>query len=233
MPYYKYLEARWAEALVAQGLVMFSSLSWFNETEDPSRGDALDGTRRFFPLAGLEVTQVSDPPGTVLDPDHSFQSAARYRDHIFIFCVSRVRSCQLKEKFAGPGQKEPACVEIHDVGLFCERLSRALEKCSPVQRRTFFHDDVTYYRFEDPPGNVWPLPSKLATHKVEQFSEEEEHRFVFSTKRNAFAFQRVDLVLAGSAARAPTPTPTLDPARHRRPMVLGSLGDCCRVLPCP
>jgi len=230
MSYYKYVESRWARALVEEGRLMFSSLAWFQESEDPSCGDAFEGVRKYFPADGLAITRLSEPAGSFVDADHSFQSAARERDHIFIFSVSRTLSPELQAKFAGPEPKEMACVEIHDSGLFYNRLARALGKRSPVHRRTLFHDDVTYYRFEEPPLGVWPLPARLTTHKESRYSDEEEHRFIFSTKRNAFALEHVEIVLVHRDAR--TPRRTLDPMHHRRPLALGPLDDCCQIVAC-
>jgi hypothetical protein len=231
MSYYKYLELRWARALVEEGSVMFSSLAWFQDSEDPSRGDEFEGVRKYFTATGLPITRVSEPAGSFVDPGHSFQSVARERDHIFIFSVSRRLSPELEEQFGGPGHEEMACVEIHDSARFYDRLVRVLGKRSPVQRRTCFHDDVTYYPFERPPEVAWALPATLATHKEEsRFSREEEHRFVFSTKRHAFDANRVETFLVGNASVRRRHA--LDPARHRRLLALGPLGECCRIVPC-
>ena len=117
-----------------------------------------------------------------------------------------------------------ACVEIHDSRRFYDRLVRALGKQSPIQRRT-------YYPFETPPEGTWALPAKLAMHKEEsRFSHEEEHRFVFSTKRHAFDANRVETFLVGNASARRRRL--LDPAGHRRPLALGTLRECCRIIPC-
>src|SRR5437763_1423272 len=97
---------------------MFSSLAWFQETEDPARGDEFEGTRRYFPINGLEITKVNDPPATFVERDYSFHSVARYSDQIFIYSTSRRHSADVKTKFAGPEKREMACVEIYDSDRF-------------------------------------------------------------------------------------------------------------------
>lgn len=110
-----------------------------------------------------------------------------------------------------------------------DQLGRALKTRSPVQRRTLFHDDVTYYSFEEPPESVWAFPAKVATYKERlRFSGQEEHRFVFSTKRHAFDAYCVDTFLVGNGYKRPRPN--LDEAHHRVDLVLGPLLDCCRLV---
>jgi hypothetical protein len=227
---YRYTEPKWAEALVDHGSVLFSSLSWFQELEDPARADEFEGVRKYLPADGLEIGRVSAPPTTFVDPHNSFQAAARERDRIFVYCVSRRPSPELAAKFAGEPQQAAACVEIYDVELFHQRLARALGRRSPVQRRTLFRADVSYYSFEKPPGAVWALPAKLATYKDEsRFADEEEHRFVFSTDRNAFKPERVEVQLVGKDHFRRRRRP-LDAKVHRVPLTLGPLSDCCRIV---
>ncbi len=40
---YKYLPSQYANALIEEGEVMFSTLSWFKQLEDQRRGDLLEG----------------------------------------------------------------------------------------------------------------------------------------------------------------------------------------------
>ena len=223
---YKYLEPRWAVPFVEEGRIRFSSLAWFqNYEDDEERGDEFEGVRKYF--AG-KATRANEPSGPVMLPHHTFQAAAKARDHIFVLCVSRRLSVKLAERFKSPGTAI-TCVEIYDADVFLERLASTLKKQSPVQRQSLFREDVTYYSIDDPPGTNWALPKKLATHKGLRFADQEEHRFVFASKRHAFDPYRVDTWLVGDGA-ARRARPKLAAINHCRDLALGPLFDCCRTI---
>jgi hypothetical protein len=79
---YKYLPSRYAETMVTRGDVMFSTLAWFQNYEDEQRGDRFEGTRKYFPVGGLEVTRTErdgkpHPPVSFTASTESLQSRAR------------------------------------------------------------------------------------------------------------------------------------------------------------
>jgi hypothetical protein len=64
---YKVLPEIYARRLVESGEMMWSTLAWFQNEEDPARGDEFEATRRHFPLDGLSVTRK----GRGGRPDHA------------------------------------------------------------------------------------------------------------------------------------------------------------------
>jgi hypothetical protein len=148
---YKYLPSRYAETMVASGEIMFSTLAWFQNYEDDQRGDRFEGTRKYFPVGGLEVTRTerdgkAHPPVSFKAPTESLQSRARAHNHIFIYSTS------LKNGLAF--DDADACVEIYDPVKFVERLRAALKSHRSAKSETLIHDEVKYYDFEAPPENV-------------------------------------------------------------------------------
>ncbi|MGH8636198.1 MAG: hypothetical protein ACREUZ_03590 [Burkholderiales bacterium] len=55
---FKMLPEVYARRLVEIGEMMWSTLAWFQNEEDPNRGDKIDATRRHFPPDGLAVTRT-------------------------------------------------------------------------------------------------------------------------------------------------------------------------------
>jgi hypothetical protein len=53
---YKYLPRQYADAMIERGELMCSTLAWFQNYEDDQRGDRFEGTRKYFPVSGLQVT---------------------------------------------------------------------------------------------------------------------------------------------------------------------------------
>ena len=56
---FKYLALPHAHAMLDAGELMFSTLSWFQNLEDPDRGDGFEGTHKYFPIGGLEATRLA------------------------------------------------------------------------------------------------------------------------------------------------------------------------------
>ena len=110
-PLYKYLPSRYAETMVTRGDVMFSTLAWFQNYEDDQRGDRFEGTRKYFPVGGLEVTRTErdgkpHPPVSFKASTESLQSRARGHNHIFIYSTSLQSGLNFDDA--------DACVEIYD-----------------------------------------------------------------------------------------------------------------------
>ena len=55
---YKYLPGRYAASMIDRGELMFSTLAWFQNYEDDQRGDRFEGTRKYFPVGGLDTTRT-------------------------------------------------------------------------------------------------------------------------------------------------------------------------------
>ena len=226
---YKYLPLEYGVAMIERGELMFSTLAWFQNLEDRERGDEFEGTHKYFPLGGLEVTRTErdgkpHPPVKFMLPNDSLQSKAKGRDHIFIYSTALRRGLT---QF-GDGTLPSACVEIHKPMIFLTKLRSVLRLTSRAKAATLIHDEVRYYSFADPPGNVYALPDKLTMHKHEGFREQHEYRFAFGTKRDVFDFEHFDYELVREGVRQPRQV--LKESDHRWKLKIGSLADCCRLL---
>ena len=157
---YKYLPLRYAQALIEEGEVMFSTLSWFKQLEDQQRGDLLEGTHVHRPENGLEVTMVH----RVGDPSiagqrrtlgrESLVSEVIGQDHIFIYSTSLQPGLN---QFSSESD-ESGCVEIHSPANFLGRLKARLRKWPPIAKTPVIHDRVSYYAATDLPGTTYALP---------------------------------------------------------------------------
>jgi hypothetical protein len=164
---------------------MFSTLSWFQNLEDRERGDEFEGTHKYFPVGGLEITRTErdgrpHPPVTFTYPNQSLQSKATGSDHIFIYSTSLRPGLTQFGNAAVP----TACVEIYDPAKFVLRLRAVLRRTPRAKVETLIHDEVRYYSFADPPGNVYALPDRLTMHKHDGFGNQHEYRIAFGTKRD-------------------------------------------------
>jgi len=227
---YKFLEARWADSLINEGVVHCSSLAWFQnfeDDEDDERSDPFEGKRKYFPIGGLPIQKLGAPSPGLL-PDQSFQSAVLECNHIFVFSTSLEAAPDVADRFRRPTDREMVSVEIKDPVAFAARFRATLGRLSRVQQRTFFSSLVSYYRFEEPPLGTWALPHRIVMHKEKRFEHQCEYRFAFATRRHAFDANAVDTVLVGKDHRRPRPA--LDPAQHCRNIRLGSLADVCRLV---
>jgi hypothetical protein len=222
---YKYLPSRYAETMVGRGEIMFSTLTWFQNYEDDQRGDRFEGTRKYFPVGGLEVTRTErdgkvHAPVSFKAPTDSLQSRARAHNHIFIYSTSLKNGLVFDDA--------DACVEIYDAVTFTERLRTALKSHRSAKADTLIHDEVKYYDFEAPPDNVWALPHLLALHKHRSFAVQHEYRFAFGIRRNVFNFEHVDCFIVRDGETFPIRR--LEAARHRKVIRIGSLADCCKIV---
>ena len=163
---YKYFsERKWAEAFI-NGEVLFRSLSYFRDYEDNNvREDHNEGTSIYRPEGGLIVNNQTQGTTFTL-PGHALESAAKQQE-IFIFCVSKSLTDELRERF-----KAVACVEILNIGAFCNRIETALlpSKATfpgpPDRKRIGQH--VEYYQETEAGNPRWALPDMIATSKLDK-----------------------------------------------------------------
>src|ERR1700681_309352 len=101
---YKYFpERKYAEAFLG-GQMLFRSLAYFRDSEDPIRGDEYEGTSKYLPDGGLVVHNKTQ--GTTFTVPMAFESSVK-ADEIFVFCVSQTLSADIAKQF-----NAVACVEI-------------------------------------------------------------------------------------------------------------------------
>jgi hypothetical protein len=218
---YKYFsERKWAEAFI-NGEVLFRSLSYFRDYEDNKvREDENEGTSIFRPEGGLIVNNLTQ--GTTFTLPGAFESAAK-QEEIFIFCLSRSLTDELRERF-----KAVACVEILNVRTFCDRMETALLPSNatfpgrPGRKR--IGQRVEYYKETEAGNPRWALPDMIATSKLDNYAWQDEFRLLFSLT-DALGFENVDLCLKQGNAKNPR-----NPAEHHcYPLSAGSLKDICRL----
>lgn len=222
---FKLLPERHARALVFEGEMMWSTLTWFQNEEDAQRGDATEGSRRYFPVNGLQVNRLesdgrADGASLVL-PSHGLVSKAAQSNHIFIYSTTLNPKLTL-------GAFTCVCVEIFDPGRLVSRIRTALARRPKARRATLIYDEVKYWATENPPEEVWALPDRLTMHKHESYRPQREYRFAFGTRTSAFDFENIECFVVHDEFR--WPKQVLDPQVHRLKLRLGNLEDCCRVL---
>jgi hypothetical protein len=219
---YKYFsEHKWAEAFL-DGKVLFRSLSYFRDYEDKKvRQDQNEGTAIFRPEGGLIVNNLTQGKTFTLPAGHAFESTVKL-DEIFVFCLSRSFTDEIRERFDAV-----SCVEIVNTRIFCMRVEAAL----PAQAtfpgppgRTRIGRAVEYYQETESGNPRWALPDVIATSKLERYAWQHEFRLVFSLT-DALQFEKVvNRIVSDESGKAQ------DAGEHRCYLVdTGSLRDICRL----
>lgn len=222
---YKVLPVPYARALLDRGEMMCSTLTFFQNELDPTRGDPHEGSHRYFPVSGLTVTRHErngrpDHAEFVL-PRHGAQIKAFKCHHIFIY------STTLDSNLAVGDPATRACVEIFDTVKFLGRIVQAVGQNRTTRPDRFIHGDVRYWSPEDPPREIWAFPHLLAMHKHTSHQDDREYRFAFGTRSDVFDFENVfGLVVPADYV---FPRIELEPQAHRKKLYLGNMMDCCRL----
>jgi hypothetical protein len=217
--YKYYSERKWAEAFLV-GELLFRSLSYFRDFEDAQvRGDSNEGTAIFRPTGGLLITNHTQGWQNVFPG--SLKTTAN-EEEIFIFCLSRSLTDELRSRFAAA-----ACVEILDIGKFCARVEAALPHATflGLPDRQRIGKRVEYYKESDDCNQRWALPDVIAASKLDKYSWQDEYRLVFSLT-DALDFEKIKARLVRDGGDDP---PRI--AERREHLVkCGNLSDICRVM---
>jgi hypothetical protein len=177
---YKILPQLYARRLVEQGEMQWSTLTWFQNEEDAQRRDPFEGTHRYFPVSGLDVTRHErngkpDHARFTL-PSHGAVMKAKQSHHIFIFSMT------LDPSLAIGDESSRVCVEIFDPATFTQRVREQLKRHRKARPDTLIHDIVRYWQPENPPEAIWALPHMLTLHKHKSFDYQREYRIAFGTR---------------------------------------------------
>ena len=207
---------------LSMGEILFRSLSYFRDYEDNNvREDQNEGTSIFRPEGGLIINNLTRRTTFTL-PGYALESAAK-QEEIFVFCVSRSLTYELRERF-----KAIACVEILDIGAFRNRIEAALLPFKstfpgcPDRKR--IGRRVVYYSETEAGNPRWALPDMIATSKLDKYSWQDEFRLVFSLT-DALGFQNVAMCLRKGDGRKPR-----NPDEHHCFFLsAGCLHDVCRL----
>ena len=143
----------------------------------------------------------------------SFESTVNH-DEIFVYCVSRSLSDELRRRF-----EALVCVEILRPQTFCERIKMALPG-----NATFRAGRVKYYRASDEPGARWALSDQIALSKFESYQWQAEFRLLFSLT-DALGFEKGTYRIVFGEAN-PIPKSREHP---KHPLKVRSLRDICRI----
>jgi hypothetical protein len=222
---YKVLPRRFAHRLIAQGEMMWSTLTYFHNVEEAQRGDVWEGTRGYFPVRGLDVNRIERagrPDHTAFTlQDCGMVSRAAQSNHIFIYSMTLDRALAIGDP------SDRACLEIFDPAEFVRRVRECLKRTRKGRVDTLIHHTVGYWSPANPPEEVWALPDKLTMHKHEDFKDQREYRLAFGTRANVFDFEHVECFVVGKDVQ--WPRLSLDPQVHRMKLRAGPLETCCRL----
>lgn len=213
---YKYLPAKYVDAFVRDGAILFRSLSYFRDYEDAQvRGDEFEGTRLHRPQNGLEITLTATQEKIVLP--HSFESTAS-EDDIFVFCLSTVLSTDLAAQF-----QASACVEILNSGRFIGGVRAALMRRPSIKNKMLIHGELKYYTPAQPPIIDWALPEKIVMSKLNTYASQQEYRIAFAVN-DAFRVQNTRLRLVSGERGSPRAS-----SHPERLFKLGNISRLCKV----
>jgi hypothetical protein len=217
---YKYYDnPKWADAFL-DGELLFRSLAYFRDCEDKKRQDQNEGKTVFRPEGGLLTKNLTQ--GRTMLWDGAFESSVEHPEEIFVFCMSRSLSDDLRREF-----NAEVCVEVQRIGEFCDRIQAALPpeaKFPGLPGRTRIGHRVEYYQEADGGKTRWALPDQIAISKVASFAWQDEFRLVFCLT-DAMGVEKVRTQLVrGSTNHTP------QPEQHRTFLVKAmSLRDICKV----
>jgi hypothetical protein len=212
-------ERQWAEHSL-QGEVVFRSLAYFRDFEDPVRkqaiGDRCEGTQAGMLKAGIIVTDHST--GKVLSKFvEPFEFNAQVNaEAIFVFCVSNSFNEVLRREFGAT-----ACIEILNKREFFARLDSAPPAGAKLVSGPVRYDE---YAAEAHLKTLiaQPSPQDIVRSKIDYFSYQDEYRFAFSTG-DALNDGQSRLCLRAFK-------PWRSPAQHHSNVLhLGDLTDFCRL----
>lgn len=212
---FKYYDQRiWAEKFL-EGEVLFRSLAYFRDCEDTARGDEYEGTSRFLPDGGLQITSQTKGTQFTLD-EYAFESAVNANE-IFVFCTSRRFGEDLAKEF-----NTVVAVEIRRMPTFCDRIQAALPPTAAFRARR-----VDYYEQSQSGNPRWALPDNIAASKLKKWAYQQETRFIFSLT-DALNFENVKCQLVYRKTR----TPPMPEEHLCHLLKIGSLRDICALREC-
>ncbi len=222
---FKALPLKYAGRLVERGEMMWSTLTWFQNQEDPARGDVFEATRRNFPTGGQGVTRFERhgrPDHEQLHFDgHGTQWRPAQSRHIFIYSMTLDGELNLGDSATD------AMVEIFDPSVLIQHVHSALHLHRSARPSTLIHRAVSYYDDVDELGPIHSLPHLLAASKHSTHAWQREYRLAFGTRADVFDFEHVEGSLLPRDA-VPVPR-VLDSQSDRMRLRLGGLSDCCRI----
>ena len=170
---YKYLPARFAEAFVERGEVLFRTLSYFRKVEHAARGDEIEGVHVDAPDHDVSLT-VARLGKTFVGRYRMLNSVEQ--EHVFVFCCSQTYSEDLLREF-----NCDRCVAIVDPAAFFLRCRTAAKRQAVLVSPGLIHRSVTYYMPHEASELAIDDPHTLPFLKHASFSAQDEYRAIFAT----------------------------------------------------
>jgi hypothetical protein len=180
---YKYLPNQYVEAVVKQGKLIFRTLSYFQQAEDPERGDPFESMHVERPGSGVTITNLRTNQSHTDDFAFINRNSA---DRIYCFCLSHRKEAELFRQF-----RSNACVEILDVPEFLRRWRRAVSRLKSSSEWELLHRDVEYYHVARPALADIKDPRNLPFFKREIYAHQDEYRLVAARTRDLKLIQEL------------------------------------------
>jgi len=179
---YKYLPRRFAAPFVANGEILFRTLSYFRRVEHAARGDEVEGVHVDDPKRDVRLDVVGGPH--VIGRYRYLNSVDQTK--VYAFCCSDRLSVELFDMFDAD-----ACVVIKDPVQFFLRCQTAARRAFPVDRLRLIHRPVAYWKTSHEAPLSVKDPDSLPFLKHEAFAPQCEYRGVFARRGGRELVQRI------------------------------------------
>lgn len=215
---YKFLDAKYADAMVQRGELLFGNLTRFKQMEHGVRGDVMEGCHVDNPEQDVTLNNLTT--GRSFKGRFSMRTSVN-DEKIFVFCVSRAFDKSLYGIFG-----TDSCVEISDILEFSRRVSRAIRQLNFIDKAGLLHGPVSYFRPNE--NSVLDISDgkNIPFLKHVDFKPQNEHRFVFARQG---AFKTVKRIIIDQDWS--TEPDHLKGKARKLLLTVGSLTDICRVHP--
>jgi hypothetical protein len=211
---FKFIDGRYAEAFIQEGVMLFRNLSYFRTIEHAERGDFKEGLHRDHPDHPVEITNLTT--GRIIRGDFAALNSIR-SDKVFAYCLTTTFDPRLFHEFGD------TCIEIHNVSVFVKRAQSAIARLVDIDTPKLLARHVIYYdenRSTDEDiknGRVIPFL------KGRRYENQREFRLIFG-RRGAF---EVTMRITNSLHTFDEELKALRTASKL--LKLGPLGDICIV----
>ena len=198
MSLFRYLSAQRVDSFLS-GSMRFMQMCYYQGLETAA-GDTMEAIRPFAPPGGLVINPGS--PASSQTPGDAMIATVDAQK-LYVFCLSRILSDHLYERFSAD-----RCVEIRDVSRFVTRMRagvrRVGEKRVPPLSLLMHYGPVIYYDETLGPGPSYRIPEQVAMRKRLSFQDECEQRFIYA-EADLFAFGATSLFLQRGGPFKPAP----------------------------
>lgn len=172
---FKYLPSQYLNNVINNGEILFRNFTHFRQTEGKTRGDYLEAHHRDNPDNNIRIKNLSK--NFEREYDASCLNSTN-SDLIYMFCASMTLSDSLFKEFASD-----SCIEITHPEEFARRLRCAIRPRFSTHKKGLLSRKVTYYKPNVPTHENIKDAFTLPFLKDEIYSNQDEYRFVYGTKK--------------------------------------------------